>query len=43
VTTVLGLALFTERSINRPIRALLDTMAAVERGSVGRPGFHSAG
>lgn len=34
VTTVLGLALFTERSINRPIRALLDTMAAVERGDL---------
>ena len=34
VATVAGLALFTERSINRPIRRLLDTMAAVERGDL---------
>jgi signal transduction histidine kinase len=34
VTVVLSLALFTERSINRPIRALLATMAAVERGDL---------
>lgn len=34
VTVILGLALFTERRINRPIRALLDTMAAVERGDL---------
>jgi signal transduction histidine kinase len=34
LTIILGLALFTERSINRPIRTLLDTMAAVERGDL---------
>ncbi len=34
VTVVTSLALLTERSINRPIRALLDTMAAVERGDL---------
>ena len=34
LTIILGLALFTERGINRPIRALLDTMAAVERGDL---------
>ncbi len=34
VTIVTSLALFTERSVNRPIRALLDTMAAVERGDL---------
>jgi len=34
VTIVLGLTLFMELSINRPIRALLDTMAAVERGDL---------
>ncbi len=31
---VLGLTLFTEWSINRPIRALLNTMAAVEQGDL---------
>jgi len=31
---IFGLALFTERSISRPIRALLDTMAAVEGGDL---------
>jgi two-component system NtrC family sensor kinase len=34
VTVVLSLVLFTERNINRPIRALLDTMGAVERGDL---------
>ncbi len=34
VTIILGLALFTERSINRPIRTVLETMAAVERGDL---------
>jgi two-component system NtrC family sensor kinase len=34
VTTIASLALYTEYSINRPIRALLDTMAAVERGDL---------
>ncbi|HYB74822.1 MAG TPA: ATP-binding protein [Candidatus Sulfotelmatobacter sp.] len=34
VTVVTSLALFTERSINRPIRALLEAMAAVERGDL---------
>ena len=31
---VAGLALFSERNINRPIRALLETMTAVERGDL---------
>lgn len=34
VTIIMGLALFTERSIDRPIRALLGTMAAVEHGDL---------
>ncbi len=34
VTIIVSLALFMERNINRPIRALLDTMAAVERGDL---------
>ena len=34
VAIVLGLALFTERSVNRPIRTLLGTMAAVEGGDL---------
>ncbi len=34
VSIVVSLALFMERSINRPVRALLDTMAAVERGDL---------
>ncbi len=34
VTIILGLALFMERSINRPVGALLDTMAAAERGDL---------
>ncbi len=34
MTVVLSLVLFTERNINRPIRALLDTMGAVERGDL---------
>jgi signal transduction histidine kinase len=34
ITIVTSLALFTERSLNRPIRALLETMAAVERGDL---------
>ena len=31
---VAGLAFFSERNINRPIRALLETMTAVERGDL---------
>ncbi len=34
VTIVASLALFMERSVNRPIRGLLDTMAAVEQGNL---------
>jgi two-component system NtrC family sensor kinase len=34
VAVVLGLVLFTERNVNRPIRALLGTMAAVEGGNL---------
>jgi two-component system, NtrC family, sensor kinase len=34
VAVVLGLALFTERNVNRPIRELLGTMAAVEGGNL---------
>jgi two-component system NtrC family sensor kinase len=34
VTIITGLSLFTERSIDRPIRALLGTMAAVEHGDL---------
>ena len=34
VTVVAGLALFTDRTINRPIRALLGTMASAERGDL---------
>jgi len=34
LTLIMSLALFVERSINRPIRALLGTMAAVERGDL---------
>ena len=34
VAVISGLALFTQRSINRPIRELLGTMAAVERGDL---------
>lgn len=34
MTTVITLALFMERSINQPIRALLGTMAAVEQGDL---------
>ena len=34
VAIVAGLALFSERNINRPIRALLETMRVVERGDL---------
>jgi two-component system NtrC family sensor kinase len=34
LTIITGLALYIQRSINRPIRALLHTMAAVERGDL---------
>jgi signal transduction histidine kinase len=34
ITMVVSLALYTERSISRPIGALLDTMAAVEGGDL---------
>jgi signal transduction histidine kinase len=34
LTIVTGLALYTERSVNRPIRALLSAMADVERGNL---------
>jgi signal transduction histidine kinase len=37
MTTVITLALFMERSINQPIRALLGTMAAVEQGDLAPP------
>lgn len=34
LATIVSLALYTEYSINRPIRVLLDTMTAVERGDL---------
>ncbi len=34
VAIVLGLAFFMDRNVNRPIRTLLDTMAAVEGGNL---------
>lgn len=34
VTVITSIALYMERSINRPIRSLLDTMAAVEEGDL---------
>lgn len=37
VTTIVTLALFIERGLNRPIRLLLASMAAVERGDLTSP------